>query len=124
MVPLVPSVNLGWCPLAVTHGLRIWQPFTYLFLHDGILHILFNLLFLWMFGADLERAWGTRRFYEYYFLTGVGAGCTTVIVKTLLAHFGMNVSLTTSTIGASGAIYGVLLWLCGDWHVSRTARCG
>jgi len=101
--------EFGLVPLAVTHGLRIWQPFTYLFLHDGILHILFNLLFLWMFGADLERTWGTRRFYEYYFLTGIGAGCTTVIVKTLLAHFGAGVSLTTSTIGASGAIYGVLL---------------
>jgi membrane associated rhomboid family serine protease len=102
-------LEFGLVPLAVTHGLRIWQPLTYLFLHDGIWHILLNLLFLWMFGADLERTWGSRRFYEYFFLTGIGAGCTTVLVKTLLAAFGANVSLTAPTIGASGAIYGVLL---------------
>jgi membrane associated rhomboid family serine protease len=101
--------EFGLVPLAVTHGLRIWQPVTYLFLHDGILHILFNMLFLWMFGADLERTWGTRRFYSYFFLTGIGAGLTTVLVKTLLYPVWAGVSVTDTTIGASGAIYGVLL---------------
>ena len=101
--------ELGLVPLLVTHGLRLWQPVTYLFLHGGIWHLLFNMLFLWMFGADLERAWGTHRFYVYYFLTGIGAGCINVLVKTLLYSLGMNVSVTIPTIGASGAIYGVLL---------------
>jgi membrane associated rhomboid family serine protease len=101
--------EFGLVPLAVTRGLRIWQPVTYLFLHDGILHILFNMLFLWMFGADLERAWGTHRFYVYFFLTGIGAGLTTVLVKTLVYPFWPGVSVTDTTIGASGAIYGVLL---------------
>jgi membrane associated rhomboid family serine protease len=101
--------EFGLVPLAVTHGLRIWQPVTYLFLHDGILHILFNMLFLWMFGSDLERAWGTHRFYVYFFLTGIGAGLTTVLVKTVLYPFWPSVSVTDTTIGASGAIYGVLL---------------
>ncbi|MGB9402252.1 MAG: rhomboid family intramembrane serine protease [Candidatus Acidiferrales bacterium] len=102
---------LGWfglVPLRVTHGLRIWQPFTYLFLHGGIWHLLLNMLFLWMFGADLERAWGTRRFYSYYFACGVGAGLINVLVKTILDPHGHGTA-TIPTIGASGAIYGVLL---------------
>jgi len=95
-------------PYAVTHGMRIWQPFTYLFLHGGIGHLLFNMLFLWMFGVDLERAWGKRRFYFYFFVSGAGAGLINVIVKTVLDPHGQGTSLS-STIGASGAIYGVLL---------------
>jgi membrane associated rhomboid family serine protease len=98
------QLEFGLVPLAVTHGLRFWQPLTYIFLHDNIWHILFNLLFLWMFGVDLERTWGTHRFYVYFFLTGIGAGLINVLVKTAL-----NQSMTVPTIGASGAIYGVLL---------------
>jgi membrane associated rhomboid family serine protease len=100
---------LGLAPGLVTHRLFLWQPATYLFLHDGILHILFNMLFLWMFGSDLERTWGTHRFYIYYFVTGIGAGLTTILVKTLLHSFGVGVDLYLPTVGASGAIYGVLL---------------
>ncbi len=98
---------LGLVPFAVTHGF-IWQPFTYLFLHGNIWHLLFNMLFLWMFGMDLERTWGRRRFYFYYFLTGVGAGVINVVVKTLLYPAG-SPALELTTIGASGAIYGVLM---------------
>jgi membrane associated rhomboid family serine protease len=100
---------LGLAPWFVTHRFFLWQPFTYLFLHGGIWHLLFNMLFLWMFGADLERAWGTHRFYVYYFVTGIGAGCINVLVKTLLDPRGTGASVTIPTIGASGAIYGVLL---------------
>ena len=84
----------------------LWQPFTYLFLHDpsGFWHLLFNMLMLWMFGSDLERDWGRRRFMNYYFVCGVGAGLCDVAARLL---FGGN--LSTATIGASGAIYGVLL---------------
>jgi membrane associated rhomboid family serine protease len=99
----------GLVPLAVTSGLRFWQPLTYLFLHGGILHLLFNMLFLWMFGSDLERTWGTHRFYVFFFVTGIGAGCINVLVKTLLDIHGTGSSVTTPTIGASGAIYGVML---------------
>jgi len=87
-------------PYAVTHQLALWQLVTYLFLHGGFFHILFNMLTLWMFGGDLERQWGTRRFLFYYFLTGIGAGLCVVLV-----HPGSLVP----TLGASGAIYGVLL---------------
>jgi membrane associated rhomboid family serine protease len=99
---------LGLVPRAVTHGLRVWQPFTYLFLHGGLWHLLLNMLVLWMFGSDLERYWGRRRFYAYYFLTGVGAGVVNIVVKSVTDPSGVGGSLQP-TIGASGAIYGVLL---------------
>ena len=98
----------GLVPYTVVFGFRIWQPFTYLFLHSGVLHILFNLLYLAMFGADLERMWGTRKFYIYYFLCGVGAGIINVIVKLIIDPHGQGSALAP-TIGASGAIYGILL---------------
>jgi len=97
----------GLVPYAVTHG-YIWQPFTYIFLHGGFLHIFFNLLYLAMFGADLERTWGSRRFYTYFFICGVGAGLINVIVKTIIDPHGAGSALAP-TIGASGAIYGILL---------------
>jgi rhomboid family protein len=100
----------GLIPSSVTHGF-VWQPFTYLFLHSGIMHILLNLLFLAMFGADLEHMWGSRRFYTYFFLCGVGAGIIDVIVRMILVSTklaGHNL-VTIPTIGASGAIYGILL---------------
>jgi membrane associated rhomboid family serine protease len=100
---------LGLVPWLVTHRLFVWQPVTYLFLHGGIWHLLINMLFLWMFGVDLERTWGTHRFYVYFFLTGIGAGFINVLVKTLLDPHGTGLSVLIPTIGASGAIYGVLL---------------
>jgi membrane associated rhomboid family serine protease len=102
--------ELGLLPYLVTHGFRFWQPVTYLFLHDPntLLHLLFNMLFLWMFGVDLERSWGSRRFYTYFFIAGIGAGLINVLVKTIMDPQGLGTSLHP-TIGASGAIYGVLL---------------
>ena len=98
----------GLVPYAAARGLRIWQPFTYLFLHGGIWHLLINMFFLWMFGVDVERAWGTKRFYTYYFLCGIGAGLINVLVKMIMDPRGAGPSLVP-TIGASGAIFGVLL---------------
>src|ERR1039458_8572360 len=68
----------GLIPYAVIHGLRIWQPFTYLFLHDGLMHILVNMFVLWMFGRILEPMWGERRFLNYFFICGIGAGLINV----------------------------------------------
>jgi len=70
--------------------------------------LLLNMLFLWMFGVDLERAWGTRRFWNYFLVTGIGAGFINVLVKTALDPHGLGTSLVP-TIGASGAIYAVLV---------------
>jgi rhomboid family protein len=100
--------ELGLVPVLVTHALHLWQPVTYLFLHGGLMHLLFNMLFLWMFGVDLERTWGTRRFYNYFFITGIGAGCIDVLVRTVVDPSGIG-SSNIPTIGASGAIYGILL---------------
>jgi membrane associated rhomboid family serine protease len=102
----------GLVPEAVTHGLRIWQPFTYLFVHDILykppLHLLLNMFMLWMFGRELEVLWGKRRFYTYFFVTGVGAGLVNVIIKTIPVFFGHAPS-EIPTIGASGAVFGILI---------------
>jgi membrane associated rhomboid family serine protease len=98
-----PFRAFGLVPYQVVTGFYAWQLVTYMFLHGGVVHILFNMLALWMFGADLERDWGTDRFLKYYFLCGVGAGIS-VIAASLL--FG---GAEYRTIGASGAIYGILL---------------
>jgi membrane associated rhomboid family serine protease len=90
-------------PRLVVYHFAIWELATYLFLHGGVWHLLFNMLTLWMFGVTLERDWGTRKFLKYYFLCGIGAGVCDVTVNALLGNW------HTSTIGASGAIYGVLL---------------
>jgi membrane associated rhomboid family serine protease len=102
------ELYFGLVPYGVTHGLRIWQPFTYLFLHEGVLHILINMFVLWMFGRDVERAWGRKRFYTYYFVCGVGAGVINIIAKMIMDPHGRGAALVP-TIGASGAIFGVLL---------------
>jgi len=100
--------NFGLMPAAVVGELRVWQLVTYMFLHGGLWHILFNMLALWMFGAELERIWGTRYFIKFYFVTGIGAGALTVLVSFL--PFGFAEQLRHSiVIGASGAIYGLLL---------------
>jgi membrane associated rhomboid family serine protease len=105
---IVPAMtlSLGLSPKDVFTGFAFWQPFTYMFLHDtrGFSHILFNMLSLWMFGTELERMWGTRFFTKYYFVTGVGAAATTL----LLSLFSESVYYSL-TVGASGAIYGLLL---------------
>jgi len=90
-------------PRAVIFHLAVWQLVTYLFMHGGIWHLLFNMFTLWMFGVTIERDWGTRPFLKYYFLCGIGAGICDVTVNALLGNWG------SSTIGASGAIFGVLL---------------
>ncbi len=96
----------GLTPEAVLTQGRIWQPVTYLFLHADIFHILFNMLSVWMFGVDLERRWGTQAFIRYYAVTGVGAGICSLLVS--LLPFGAA-SYSIPTIGASGAVYGLLM---------------
>lgn len=111
--PYVTLWILKWfalIPAAITSTLppRIWQLFSYIFLHANIWHLLFNMLFLWMFGRELELVWGKRRFLNYFVLCGMGAGAIEVIVKTIPVFFGRPPSLNP-TIGASGAIFGVLI---------------
>ena len=83
-------------PRSVFFEGQIWRLVTYMFLHGGAWHLLFNLFALWIFGSDIEEEWGTRRFLIFYGICGVGAG--------LLSFFSMN----SYIIGASGAIFGVM----------------
>src|SRR4030067_582822 len=61
------NLYLVLVPVLVWKKYYLWQLFTYLFLHGGVTHILFNLLALWMFGGELERYWGSRKFLFYFF---------------------------------------------------------
>lgn len=111
LVPLViPQISwyLALVPAAVIERLFIWQPLTYMFLHDGVFHIVLNMLMLWMFGTDLERAWGTRFFARYYAVTGIGAAAATILASLVPSRFA-DVLYLTPTVGASGAIYGLLV---------------
>lgn len=78
---------------------EFWQLVSYMFLHAGFGHIIFNLFALWMFGQTIENFWGTRRFTIYYFITGIGAAVT---------HMAIGGG-GAPTLGASGAVYGILL---------------
>jgi membrane associated rhomboid family serine protease len=100
--------QLGLVPFLFLHELRLWQPVTYMFLHAGLFHILFNMLALWLIGTELERIWGTRYFVKFYFVTGVGAGVLTVLFSLLPFDFARQV-YGSNVIGASGAIYSLLL---------------
>ena len=102
------TLSLGLIPAAVIEKLQVWQLVTYMFLHGSFFHILFNMLALWMFGTELEHTWGTRRFLQYYFATGLAAAVTTIAVSLLPFGFADRV-YSAVTIGASGAIYGLLL---------------
>jgi membrane associated rhomboid family serine protease len=93
----------GWFALfPLGQGFQVWQLFTYLFMHAGFSHLFFNMLALWMFGMELENTWGSRKFLTYYLVCGVGAGLANLLIAPLFTSVG-------PTIGASGAIYGVLL---------------
>lgn len=87
-------------PALVISHFFFWQPLSYMFLHGGVWHLVFNMLALFMFGCELERYWGSRKFLRYYLLTGIGAGFCVFIFPSAYS-FG--------TLGASGAIYGILL---------------
>lgn len=99
---------LGLAPAAVVERGWIWQAVTYMFLHAGAMHILFNMLGVWMFGVELERLWGTKFFLRYYAVTGIGAAITTLAVSFLPFAFAQSVYVSL-TVGASGALYGILL---------------
>lgn len=106
-----PLIDLfGLSPSGVLRHLRVWQLATYLFLHSPtqLTHILFNMLALWMFGVELEERWGTRNFLKYYFITGIGAGVSMILVA-MLPFAATRATFDAVTIGASGAVYGILM---------------
>ena len=122
----------------------IWQIVSYMFMHSptNITHVIFNMFALWMFGNTLENVWGSKRFLNYYLITGIGAGLVQIIVAwirvravevgmdaeqiTMVLQEGadvlskgmnyqdpamstLNAIINTPTVGASGAVFGILL---------------
>jgi len=103
-------------PRAVLHG-WIWQLVTYSLLHASVGHVLINMLMLWMFGAQEEIDWGSKKFLEFYLFCITGAALTTMAVAYSPIP---GVSPGTSTIGASGGVYGILMafgMLYGDREI-------
>ncbi len=97
------TAYLALTPYLVVREKAVWQVLTYMFVHGGTWHILFNMLALFIFGTPLERRLGSSEFLLYYFITGVGAGLATLVVNW---YTGLAV---IPVVGASGAIYGLLL---------------
>ena len=112
LVSPVELILLKWfslVPADVVTRFYVWQLGTYLFLHQGFLHILMNMLGLWFFGKDLEDIWGTRRFLQFYFFCGIAAGVVVVLANYMFGN------PESRTIGASGAIYGIFLVAAVLW---------
>jgi membrane associated rhomboid family serine protease len=93
-------VYLGMTPSMFWGNFTLWMPVTYMFIHAGLLHVGFNMLVLWMFGGDVEQVFGSKSFIVYYFVCGVGAGLLVAVLQP---------GSPIPTVGASGAIYGIIL---------------
>jgi len=115
--PFIPGALFAASPSDFWQHGFLWQPFTYMFLHGGLFHIAANMFTLWMFGSQLAMAWGAQRFLRFYLLCGVGAGLLIVSFPWLLVWLGVAspMSLSIPTLGASGAVFGVLLGFSLTW---------
>jgi membrane associated rhomboid family serine protease len=80
----------------------VWQVFTYGFLHSDVMHLFFNMLGLWMFGTELERLWGPKR-YMHFLLAGLLTAAAAQLLVTFLTRS------PVPTVGASGALFAMLL---------------
>jgi membrane associated rhomboid family serine protease len=83
-------------------GFMPWQLITYSFLHADMLHLFFNMMGLWMFGAELERLWGGKRFLHFYMASVLTAAFAQMLVAALMHS-------ASPTIGASGGLFGLLM---------------
>jgi membrane associated rhomboid family serine protease len=100
--PLTPVLFRDQAGQLIQLSFYPWQLITYMFLHGGFFHLLLNMFALWMFGAELENIWGQKRFLTYYMMCGIGAGLCNLFLAPLFSSVG-------PTVGASGAIYGILV---------------
>lgn len=90
-------------PLAQFPGFQPWQIVTYSFLHAGIWHLFVNMFALYMFGGELERLWGPKRFLNLYIASVIAAAVTQLVYSSLSA------GEPYPTVGASGGVFGLLL---------------
>lgn len=110
-MPQITSQFVGHYPLG--GGFEPWQVISHMFMHGGVGHLFFNMFALVVFGSALERVWGSKRFLQFYLLCGIGAF---LIFEATVGYSLYNligqVSIEHPTglvIGASGAVYGLLL---------------
>ncbi|MBI4811263.1 MAG: rhomboid family intramembrane serine protease [Ignavibacteriales bacterium] len=101
-VPLSVLIDTILPLYPIGSGFYLWQLFTYMFMHGGFMHLFFNMFALWMFGMELENQWGSKKFFLYYMICGLGAGFSNLFIAPLFTAGG-------PTVGASGAVYGVLI---------------
>jgi len=94
--------------LSVENVWRVYPLVTYQFLHAGFLHILFNMLVLWMLGRHIERQLGTRSFIYMYLACGIAGGLGQMGFDVLLSQWLGPGTMTRGVVGASGAVMGVL----------------
>lgn len=102
---------LALFPGKVLYDFSVWELFTYMFLHSlQVTHILFNMLMLWFFGAELEQRWGSKFFLIYYLFSGVGAAILYCLgIWGYLFVTGSQQGMIVPVIGASGAVFGLML---------------
>jgi len=106
------ATSLGLIPEQVVHHGWIWQLFTYSIIHGGFFHLFFNMLMLWMFGANLEIHFGPRQFLEFFFFGVLGGALTTVILAYtvgLSTNPIFNIRPDVVTVGASGGIFAIYM---------------
>ena len=103
--PYVTRVFALSAPLVLPWNFQVWRLATYMFLHAEFWHLFWNMFALFMFGCSIEQEWGSRSFYRYYFLCGLGSA--------LFALLPFDPIWGLPIIGASGAIYGILVAFAG-----------
>ena len=110
-MPQITSQFVGHYPLG--GGFEPWQVISHMFMHGGVGHLFFNMFALVVFGSALERVWGSKRFLQFYLLCGIGAF---LIFEATVGYSLYNLIGQVSieqpiglVIGASGAVYGLLL---------------
>jgi len=103
LIPIQGIAGLNEFGKFITMSFYLWPLISYQFLHGCFCHILFNMFALWMFGMEIENLWGSKKFLYFYLLCGVAAGLTQLFISPLLTN------RIGPTVGASGAIYGVLI---------------
>lgn len=100
----LPSLG-GWLAFVPADTLRRpWTVVTYMFVHAGFLHLFFNMLILYFFGPPLESMWGGKEFLKFYLVAGLGG-----------AVFSYVFAFNSAVVGASAAIYGVMLAFAMNW---------
>jgi membrane associated rhomboid family serine protease len=97
---------LGLIPAGFVFDLKLWQLFTYSFLHADVMHLVLNMLMLVFIGSELELAWGSARFVRYYFLCSMSGGILYLLLQTLVWK---GTGLQVPMVGSSGGIYGLLM---------------